>query len=210
MPESRWTKFSATRSALKIARAGPEMFSRVSPALTRWPSSDQSFDFDCGGKFAKGGFGKGQSGDDQRFARAHDRAGRRGFAARWPASSRRRCRCPRPARLGRPGGFLRRTIPRRQNGGEREKGKVKRGRFGFRDRQRRNQLPGLREKNSSANWSTFSAASVFGWVARASNAPSGRANQEDLALLERPDRAGVEPARGRPAMSSFPASCCRI
>src|ERR1051325_5151919 len=37
-PERRWTKFSATRSALRIARAGPEIFIRPAPALIRWPS----------------------------------------------------------------------------------------------------------------------------------------------------------------------------
>ena len=38
MPESRWTKFNATRSALRRARAGPESCIRVPPAATRWPS----------------------------------------------------------------------------------------------------------------------------------------------------------------------------
>ena len=37
-PESRWMKFSATRSALRIARAGPETFNKTSPAFTRRPS----------------------------------------------------------------------------------------------------------------------------------------------------------------------------
>jgi len=38
MPDNRWTKFNATRSALRIARAGPDIFNKMSSPLTRWPS----------------------------------------------------------------------------------------------------------------------------------------------------------------------------
>ena len=75
MPDNRWTKFNATRSALKMARAGPEIFSKMSPPLTRRPSWANRFNFNGGGKFAERGFGKIESGDDQRFTRAHDGTG---------------------------------------------------------------------------------------------------------------------------------------
>ena len=39
----------------------------------------QAFNFDRGGKFAERRFGKIESGDNQRFARAQDRLGRRGY-----------------------------------------------------------------------------------------------------------------------------------
>ena len=39
----------------------------------------QSFNFDCGRKFAESGFGEIEPGDDERFTRAHDGPGRRGF-----------------------------------------------------------------------------------------------------------------------------------
>ena len=39
MPQRRWRKFRATRSALSRARAGPATCSRGLPSATRWPSS---------------------------------------------------------------------------------------------------------------------------------------------------------------------------
>ena len=150
-PESRWTKFSATRSALKMARAGPEISSKISPALTRRPSGTQ-----CSMRISEGRVSRvpdltileiwhSWNSSLRKYLVATSRnaisansipattSGSRArmtacvvdFSAPSPASSRRRRRCPRRARLERPGGFLWRTIPRRKDGGERKRGKAK-------------------------------------------------------------------------------------
>ena len=79
MPQRRWRKFRATRSALSSARAGPAISSKGLPPATRWPSCVARVTCTCGGKRPKGRFGQGQTGDHQRLARAHHRFGLGGF-----------------------------------------------------------------------------------------------------------------------------------
>ena len=74
MPQSRWRKFSATRSALEqgAGRAGDlqeRLARRHALAVLRGAG-----DLHGGRELAKGGFGQGQAGDHQRFARPHERA----------------------------------------------------------------------------------------------------------------------------------------
>ena len=79
MPQSRWRKFRATRSALSRARAGPAILQQGLALRHALAVLSGAGDLHGCGKLAKGGFGQGQARDHQRLARAHHRLGLGGF-----------------------------------------------------------------------------------------------------------------------------------
>ncbi len=74
MPESRCTKFKATRSAVSIPRAGPRKRSKVCPLAACWPSSLCALNLNGGGNLLENRLRHRQTANDQRFAGRHDGA----------------------------------------------------------------------------------------------------------------------------------------
>ena len=79
MPERRWRKLRATRSALSRARAGPATVSRGLALRHALAVLGGAGDLDGGREFPESGFGQGEARDHQRFAGAHHRPGQGGF-----------------------------------------------------------------------------------------------------------------------------------